>query len=64
MAKSEHDLPKLTADQVNAHERFAWMEITVPGGVAWIVACDSRPNDDERVQIADEVRALVENTVR
>jgi len=29
MAKSEHDLPKLTAEQVLAHERFAWMEITV-----------------------------------
>jgi hypothetical protein len=29
MAKSEHDLTKLTADQVHAHERFAWMEITV-----------------------------------
>jgi hypothetical protein len=29
MAMSEHNLSKLTADQVHAHERFAWMEITV-----------------------------------
>jgi hypothetical protein len=29
MAKSEPGLPKLTAEQVHAHERFAWMEITV-----------------------------------
>ncbi|WP_281176100.1 hypothetical protein [Edaphobacter aggregans] len=25
MAKSEQDLPKLTAAQVHAHEQFAWM---------------------------------------
>ena len=29
MAKGERDLPKLTAEQVHAHERFAWMEITM-----------------------------------
>jgi hypothetical protein len=29
MAKGERDLPKLTAEQVRAHERFAWMEITM-----------------------------------
>jgi hypothetical protein len=29
MAKSEPGLPKLTAEQVHAHERFAWMEIAV-----------------------------------
>jgi hypothetical protein len=29
MANGEHDLPKLTADQVHAHEQFAWLEITV-----------------------------------
>lgn len=23
------DLPKLTADQLHAHEQFAWMEITL-----------------------------------
>jgi D-alanyl-D-alanine carboxypeptidase len=54
----------LAVSPTNTTKTSTWMEITVPGGVAWIVACDSRPNDDERVQIADEVRALVENTVR
>jgi hypothetical protein len=44
MAKGERDLPKLTAEQVHAHERFAWMEITmrsfnVP------VACCERPSN-------------------
>jgi hypothetical protein len=29
MAKGERDLPKLTAEQVHAHERFVWMEITM-----------------------------------
>jgi len=29
MAKGERDLPKLTAEQVRAHERFASMEITM-----------------------------------
>jgi hypothetical protein len=30
--------------------------------LAWIVACDSMPNAGEREQIADEVRALVDDT--
>jgi len=29
MAKGERDLPKLTAELVRAHERFASMEITM-----------------------------------
>jgi D-alanyl-D-alanine carboxypeptidase len=48
----------------NTTKTTSWMEITEPGGVAWIVACDSGLNNDEHMQIADEVRALVENTAR
>jgi D-alanyl-D-alanine carboxypeptidase len=48
----------------NTTKTTSWMEITEPGGVAWIVACDSHMNNDEHMQIADEVRALVDNTAR
>jgi D-alanyl-D-alanine carboxypeptidase len=54
----------LAVSPTNTTMTTTWMEITEPGGVAWIVACDSGLNADEHMQIADEVRALVDNIAR
>jgi D-alanyl-D-alanine carboxypeptidase len=54
----------LFVSPANTTKTTSWMEVMEPGGVAWIVACDSHMNPDEHMQIADEVRALVDNTVR
>jgi hypothetical protein len=45
MANGERDLPKLTAEQVHAHERFAWMEITMKERFNVPVACCERPSN-------------------